>query len=190
VDKTALVKADVITRGQIQMALSQAKVPVTLIEVDYVPQLDEWQIFVGTPLYDTKGPATAVSRVIKALQDLGVYKEFPIRRVFVKSPEDPVITALAAEVKAQSEGAIDVFAIKSSHAEHYSVIFAPFAGPGGAVPSRSFTHADQLRTFLEDEIGIPRSAVDDALFEIRHRGSASIPHVQLTRREAKHLGLA
>jgi hypothetical protein len=32
--------------------------------------------------------------------------------------------------------------------------------------------------------------VDNALFEIRQRKSASIFHVQLTRREAKRLGLA
>jgi hypothetical protein len=190
VDKTALVRSDLETRGQIQTALSLAKVPVTLVEVDYIPQLEEWQIFVGTSLYDTKGPAAAVSRVIKALQDLGIYKEFPIRRVFVKSPNDPLIKALEAEVKAQTEGAIEIFAIQSTHGERYSVIFAPFIGPGGAVPSRRFNGLDELKLFLEDAVGIRRSSVEEALREITHKGSASIFPVQLTRREAKRLGLA
>jgi hypothetical protein len=193
VDKTTLVRSDLETRGQIQAALSRAKIPVTLIEVDYIPHLDEWQIFVGTPLYDTKGPAVAVSRVIKALQDMGIYKEFPIRRVFVKSPHDPSIQALEAEVRQTTEGAIHVLALHSDSGDRdgpYSVIFSPFTGPGGAVPSRRFAHSDQLRTFLEEEIGVPRSRVDDAMSEIRQKGSSSIFHVQLTRREAKRLGLA
>ncbi len=189
-DKTTLVRSDLETRGRIQNALSVAQIPVSLVEVDYIPQLGEWQIFVGTPLYDTKGPAEANARVIKALQTLGIYKDVPIRRVFVKSPSDPSIRALEAEVKGQTEGAIHILAIQGNHAEPYSVIFAPFSGPGGTVPSRRFDSPDQLRAFLEDAVGIPPSSVEEALAEIGHKGSASILHVQLTRREAKRLGLA
>lgn len=189
-DKTTLVRSDLETRGRILNALSLAHIPVTVVEVDYIAQLDECQIFVATPLYDTKGPAEANSRVIKALQSLGIYEDVPIRRVFVKSPSDPLIKALESEVKVLTEGAIDIFAIHSNHGERYSVIFAPFAGPGGAVPSRRFNDKEQLRQFLEDGIGVARSSVDDALAEIKQKGSASIFHVQLTRREAKRLGLA
>jgi hypothetical protein len=177
-------------RGQILSALSLARIPVTLVEADYIPQLDEWQIFIATPLYDTKGPAEANSRVIKALETLGVYKDVPIRRVFVKSPSDPSIKALEADVKVGTEGAIHILALHANHEGPYSVIFAPFSGPGGAVPSKRFNDRNQLRRFLEDEIGISRSSVDDALTEIPHKGSASIFHVQLTRREARKLGLA
>ena len=189
-DKATLVRSDLETRGQIQSALSLAHIPVTLVEVDYIPQLDEWQIFVATPLYDSKGPAEANTRVIRALQSLGIYKNVPIRRVFVKSPSDPSIKALEAEVKVRTEGAIHILAIHPDHGEQYSVIFAPFSGPGGAVPSRRFNSRDQLRRFLEGEIGISRSSVDEALNEIRQKASTSIFHVQLTRREAKRLGLA
>jgi hypothetical protein len=189
-DKTTLVRGDLEARGRMLSALSLARVPVSLVEVEYIPQLDEWQIFVGTSLYDSKGPAEANSRVIKALQEVGIYKEFPIRRVFVKSPNDPVIQALEAEVKQTAEGAIHVLALHPDQDGPYSVIFAPCTGPGGAVPSRRFAHAQQLRSFLEEDIGIPRSSVDDALSEARRKGGASIFHVQLTRREAKHFGLA
>jgi len=191
VDKTTLVRTDLETRGQIQNALSLAKIPVSLVEVNYIPQLDEWQVFVATPLYDNRGPREAVSKVIKALQDAGIYKDIPIRKVFVKSPDDPSIKDLETEVKVRTEGAIHILSYtRSSQPEMYSVIFAPFTGPGGAVPSRRFSDSDQLRTFLEDEIGISLSSVDEAFSELQHKGSASIFHVQLTRRQARRLGLA
>lgn len=133
-DKAILVRSDLETRGQIQSALSLARIPVSLVEVEYIPQLDEWQIFVATSLYDSKGPSEANSRVIKALQALGIYKDVPIRRVFVKSPNDPLIKSLEAEVKVLSEGAIHIVALNGNHEGPYSVIFAPFTGPGGRCP--------------------------------------------------------
>jgi hypothetical protein len=190
-DKATLVRSDLETRGRIQNALSLAAIPVSLVEVDYIPQLDEWQVFVATSLYDTKGPKEANSRVIKALQNAGVYEEVPIRRVFVKGPNDPTVKALEAEVKVKTEGAIHILAYpRPDHPARYSVIFAPFTGPGGAVPARRFDGPDLLRSFLEDEMGISHSSVDEALTEIQNKGSASIFHVQLTRQEAKHFGLA
>jgi hypothetical protein len=191
VDKATLVRSDLDTRGQVQNALSIAGVPVNLVEVDYVPQLDEWQVFVATPLYDTRGPQEANSRVIRALQDAGVYENIPIRRLFVKSPRDPSVKSLEEEVRVKTEGAIHILAYKrSNQPEQYSVIFAPFMGPGRAVPARQFLEAARLREFLEDEIGISRSSVDDAFGQLKREGSASIFNVQLTRREAKKFGLA
>lgn len=190
-DKTTLVRNDLDARGQIQNALSIAGIPVSLVQVDYVPQLDEWQVFVATPLYDTKGPQEANSRVIRALQDAGVYRGIPIRRLFVKSPTDPFVKALEEEIKGMSEGAIHILAYKrGTRQEQYSVIFAPFSGPGGSVPSRRFNGPEQLRGFLEDEIGISRSSVDEAFTQLRREGSASIFNVQLTRREARKFALA
>ena len=190
-DKTTLVRSDLETRGRIQNALSLAGIPVSLVEADYIPQLDEWQIFVATSLYDSKGPREANSRVFKAFQNAGIYQDLPIRRVFVKSPSDPSVKNLEAEVKIRTEGAIHILAYtRLNHEQEYSVIFAPFAGPGGAVPSRRFDDHHQLRAFLEDDVRISRSSVDEAFVEIKNKGSASIFHVQLTRREAKRLGLA
>jgi hypothetical protein len=191
VDKTTLVRSDLDTEGRVLNALSLAKVPATLVDLDYVPQLDEWQLVIATPLYDEKGPREAYSRVIKALQDVGIYEAVPIRRVFLKSPTDPSVKALEAEVKVKTEGAIHILEFaRSNHTDQYSVIFAPFSGPGGAVPSRRFDGRSQLRTFLEDELGISHSSVDEAFGELQRKGSASIFNVQLTRREAKRFGLA
>jgi hypothetical protein len=190
VDKTALVRSDLEIMGRIQAALTVARIHVTLVDVDYRPQLDEWQIFIATPLYDSKGPAEAVTRIIKALQNMGIYEEVPLLRISIKSPSDPVIRALEAEVKVKTEGVIDILALRESNEGPYLVIFAPFTGPGGAPPSRRFDDADQLRRFLEDEVSVSRSTVEDALIEVRHKGNASIFPVQLTRREAGKLGLA
>jgi hypothetical protein len=191
VDKATLVRSDLDTRGQVQNALSIAGVPVSLVEVDYVPQLDEWQVFVATPLYDTRGPREANSRVLRALQDAGVYENIPIRRLFVKSPTDPSMKSLEEEVKVKTEGAIHILAYeRSKQPEQYSVIFAPFTGPGRAVPARQFVEVAQLRDFLQDELGISRSSVEDAFAQLKREGSASIFNVQLTRREAKKFGLA
>jgi hypothetical protein len=176
-------------QGRVLNALSQAKIPTSLVDLDYVPQLDEWQLVIATRLYDDKGPQEAYSRVIKALQDVGIYEDIPIRRVFLKSPSDPSVKALEAEVKIKTEGEIYIFVV-GARAHQYSVIFAPFTGPGGAVPSRRFDGLNHLRTFLEDEVGISRSSVDEVVDELKRKGNASIFHVQLTRREAKKIGLA
>lgn len=190
-DKATLVRSDLEMSGRVQNALSVAGIPITLVDLDYVPQLDELQLFIATPLYDEKGPREAYSRVIKALQDVGIYEDVPIRRIFAKSPTDPSVKTLEAEVKVKTEGAIHILAFtRTNRTNQYSVIFAPFSGPGGAVPSRKFDGHLQLREFLEDEINISHSSVDEAFDELQRKGSASIFHVQFTRREAKKLHLA
>jgi hypothetical protein len=189
VDKATLVRNDLDTEGKVLNALSLARIPASLVDLEYVPQLDEWQLVIATRLYDDKGPQQAYAQVIKALQDQGIYQEVPIRRVFLKSPSDLSVKALEAEVRARTEGGIHILKFcGSNHRDQYSVTFAPYSGPGGAVPSRRFAGRDPLRMFLEDEVGVSRSSVDEALTALER--SASIPHVQLTRREAKKFGLA
>jgi len=188
-DKATLVRSDLDTQGRVLNALSQAKIPASLIDLDYIPQLDEWQLVIATRLFDEKGPKEAYSRVIKALQAVGIYEEIPMRRVFLKSPSDPSVRALEAELKIKTEGAIHIFAL-GAQTDRYSVVFAPFTGPGGAVPARRFDGLDEVQTFLENEVGISRSSVEEAVDELKRKRSVSILHVQLTRREAKRLGLA
>ena len=189
-DKTTLVRSDLEIEGRVLGALSRAKVPVTLCDLNYVPELDEWQLIIGTPWYDSKGPREAYGRVIKALQDAGIYEDVPIGRVTPRSPDDPVVRSLEREVNLGTEGAIHLLANETASGDQsYRVIFAPFAGPGGAVPSRHFRGVDRLREFLENTLYISRSSVDEALSELRRKGSASIFNVQLTRKELKKLGL-
>jgi hypothetical protein len=72
----------------------------------------------------------------------------------------------------------------------YSLVFSPFTGPGGAVPSVRIHGREQLRIFLENRIHVARSQVDEALRELGLKGNTFIPHVQLTKRQAKTLGFA
>ena len=195
-DKATLVTKDQEILNRVQQALHQAKIPATLVEWDYISEIEEWQlvrVVIGTPLYDSKGPVEAYSRVIKALQQAGFYEKVPMLRVSVLSPEDSVVKALAQEVKNRTEGSIHILAHepkKLNHEKDYSVIFAPFAGTGGAIPAKHITGLAELRKFLEERLRIRKTLVEDALVELAREGDASILNVQLTSKERKQLGLA
>ena len=105
-DQEVLVRSDIEIRGRILDALNRTGIPVTLCEWQYVPQLGEWQLIVATPWYDGRGPRVTYDRIIKALQQMGVYEDVPLRRVFLKSPSDPIVKQLEIEVKNKTEGVI------------------------------------------------------------------------------------
>ncbi len=189
-DQATLVRSDVETGGLVLEALSRAKIPVSLFEWNYAPQLDEWQLIVATPWYDSKGLYEANSRVLKALQDAGIYSIVPIRRLSVRSPNDPLVKSLGQEIKVQNEGVIHILRHNgSSPIGQFAVIFSPFAGPGGAVPAKRLSGTDELRDFLDRRLHIFPSLIDEALADLARKGNASIPNVRLTIRDAKRLGL-
>jgi hypothetical protein len=193
VDKETLVRSDIEVGGLVLDALSRARIPITLCDWNYVPQLEEWQLVIATPWVDTRGRHEANARVLKALSVAGVYPSVPIRRVLVLSPHDPIAQALGREVRAKTEGAIHIIRAEQSYPTlggGYSVIFAPFAGPGGAVPAKKIFGTEQLRQFLSSQLRISSAFVEEAIAELERKGSASIFHVQLTNKEAKKLGLA
>jgi hypothetical protein len=185
-DKATLVKSDLEAEGRVIEALSRAKVPVTLCDWNYVPQLDEWQLVVATPWYDTKGPREANRLILNALSRAGVYEHVPIRRFFVKSPDDPIVLAMEGDLKFSTEGSIHI--VKHAPVK-YSVIFTPYRG-GGAVPSVQLSSDAELRAFLQNRIGISSHFVDSALSQLATRNNASIPNVQLAPKRVRQLGLA
>ena len=85
-DKTTLVKSDIDIEGLILDALNRARIPVNLFKRRYVPHLEEWQFVIATPWHDRKGPLATYQAVIDAFQKAGIYKDVPMRRVFLKSP--------------------------------------------------------------------------------------------------------
>lgn len=189
-DKTTLVRSDFQIGGRVIDALSRAKIPVTLCDWNFVPELDEWQLVIATPWNDTKGPREAYTRVIKALQNAGIYQDVPIRRVFVRSPSDSLVKALEREMREHREGEIHIVRYSGARKRNqYSVVFFPYAGPGGSVPARRFSDVSELREFLEEDLQIRASSIEEALTELDRSGSASISRVQLTARELKKLGL-
>ncbi|MGD1071980.1 MAG: hypothetical protein ABSB15_17745 [Bryobacteraceae bacterium] len=166
-------------------ALNRMQIPVTLCEWHYVPQLEEWQLIVATPWYDSKGPRTTYRTLVDALQTAGVYERVPMRRVFIMSPDDPLVRALQREAKEQHQGFIHIL----RHGPEYSVIFAPHHGAGGAVPARRFANRDELRQFLTEDVHLRASSIDEAFDEVRRSGAGSIYPVAMTARQAKKLGL-
>ena len=195
-DKAALVTGDEEILDRVVQALSQAKIPVTLVEWDYVSEKEEGQLaklVIGTPLHDSKGPHEAYSRVIEALERAGFYADVPMLRVSVLSPEASVVKALEQEVKSRTEGNIHILSHGPkgpNYEKEFSVIFAPFAGPGGAVPAKRITSLVELRKFLEERLHIQKTSVEEALHELARKGHTSLFNVQLTNRQRKKLGLA
>jgi hypothetical protein len=185
-DKAILVRSDLEAEGRVIEALSRAKVPVTLCDWNYVPQLDEWQFVVATPWYDSKGPREANRLIIDALLKADVYKQVPIRRLFVKSPDDPIVKTMESDLKFRTEGSIHI--VKHTPLK-YSVIFTPYTG-GGVVPSVLLSDAAELRDFLQNRVGIWAHIVDDALSELASKGNTSIPNVQLSPKRARRLAIA
>ena len=49
-------------------ALSRAKIPVSFLDWEYIPQLQEWQLLIASPWVDTKGPLTAYRALVEALK--------------------------------------------------------------------------------------------------------------------------
>lgn len=189
-DKATLVRSDLDIGGRVMVALSRARIPVTLIDWNYVPQLDEWQLIIATPWYDSRGPRETATRVFSALQSEGIYSEVPLLRLSLKSPTDPLVKALERDARAEIEGVIHIVEAKHVSGKQYTVVFTPFSGPGGAVPARNISGEEGLRDFLQDRLHIGKSSVDEAMHELQRKGSASIFHVALTRKQAKTQGLA
>lgn len=191
VDKATLVRSDLDIGGRVMAALGRKKIPVILFDWNYVPQLDEWQLIIATPLYDSKGPREAYSRVFSALKEADIYQDVPLLRLSLRSPQDPLVKALEREMKTEQEGVIHIVDYsRHGHNRQYSVGFSPFTARGGAVPSKKVSGVEELRELLEDRLYIGKSSVDEALLELERKGSASIFHVVLTKRQAKMLGLA
>lgn len=191
-DKATLVtQRDLTAQALVTTALSRRKIPVTFCDWNYVPQLDEWQLVIATPLFDSTGPHNAYRKIIRAFQDEGVYPDLPIRRIFVKSVADPLVTSLGKEAKMLNEGTIHIVDYtKAPRNPSYSITYTPYTGHGGAVPSQNLHNSTELRAFLERRLHIQPSSVDSMLNELARRGTFSIFNVQLTTRDARKLGLA
>ena len=188
-DKTALVGSDLKIESRVLEALKQANIPVKLYDWNYNPDAEEWRFTIATPWYDTKGPREVYLQIFRAQEAAGTYKEMPIGRITVVSPNDPLVKILEQEIDHLKEGSIHI--IKNSGPNNgYSVIFSPYSGPEGAVPAREIADLEQLREFLEKDLNIDKIWIDQAIDRLARTGRASIPNVQLTQQEAKKLGLA
>jgi hypothetical protein len=96
---------------------------------------------------------------------------------------------LSERIKERKEGFLHL--LRSSgkaKGAQYSLVFTPTTG-AGFVPSRSFTSLDELKSFLNTELGLRLGAVEEALDELRQTGASSLYPIILTTQRAKTLGL-
>lgn len=172
-------------------ALSRTKIPVTVCKWIYLPELEEWHLVIASPWYDTKGALKTSRAVLDALERAGIYKRVPIGRVRVTSPDNPLAKVLPQKVREPREGFVHI--LKQAHpknGDQYSLIFAPIAGPGGALPARRFSALDDLKQFLAHDLHLKSSAIEDAIEEMKRTGASSVHPVSLGIRNARKLGLA
>jgi hypothetical protein len=211
----ALVNSDTDIGRRIVAALTRAAIPATVYLWAFIPQLQEWQFIIATPLVDAKGPLAAYGEVNKALQKDKAFDDVPPRRIFLKSPGDRVLRSLEKQSRAVSQeafpivneqiagsfveeaylyaGSIHIVQLgdaKGNSPNKYSVIYTPYSGPGGAAPSLKFESPESVVEFLVDKLRIYPSDADVAMKEVSTKGSASIPNVQLRTQDLKRLRLA
>jgi hypothetical protein len=210
----ALVDKSNIDLGRrVIAALSRAGIPVAVGLWAFTSEAEEWRLTIATPLVDELGPLAAYGKVRKALQKAAVEDEFPLRRIFLRSPKDRVLRSLQREsralgnlghedyrmVNASIEGSfvedaylytgfLDILreSPPGTSPEKYLVIYTP--GTGGSAPLVRVRALDRLRELLERKKG--REATDNALRELAEKGDAVIPNVQIRPAELKRLGLA
>jgi hypothetical protein len=159
-------RTDAEIQALVMEALSRTPMPVTFCGWNYVEQLGETQLIIATPWYDSKGPRTATSALIDALQGAGVYEEIPLRRVYLKSPTDPLVKMLEREAKEAPEGFLNLLHNKDGS---YSVVFAPLSGSGSPVPARHFSGKGEAEEFLSELQLSPRT-VEEAFLEAARHG--------------------
>jgi hypothetical protein len=210
---TALVDKGSIDRGRrVIAALSRARIPVAVALWAFTSEPEEWRLTIATPLVDELGPLAAYEKVRKALQRTGLQDEFPLMRIFLRSPKDRVLRSLQKEshalanlgredyrlVNAAIEGSfvedaylytgfLDVIreSVPGSAQEKYLVIYTP--GTGGTAPAARLHELDQLRDLLERKKG--REITEKAFRELADKGDTVIPNMQLKPSELKRLGL-
>ena len=177
----------------------------------FASQSEEWQLTIATSLVDELGPLAAYGKVQKALQKARIEDEFPLRRIFLRSPKDRILQSLQKEsraleredyrlVNASIEGSfiedaylyrgfIDITAsenIRARKAEStYFVTYAPYSGPGDATVR--VEGVDNLRDLLLSKLHINPNVTESTLNELLAKKAASIPNVQLRARDLKRL---
>jgi hypothetical protein len=209
-----LVDRDLEMGRRILAALAQAGIAVNVAFWAYVPQISEWQLFIATPLVDSKGQRSAYEQVLRALQNEGINGDLPWRRILLRSPKDRVLKSLRDQSRSYANetlralnlpigdrfvedayvysGSVHIIRLskRSEKQPLYSLIYTPYSGPGGSAPSLRFDGPERLRQFLSKKLLLDSIVVETAVMELTTSGHASIPNIQLSQAELKRLGLA
>jgi len=202
----ALVDKDLEVGRRVLNELTKAHIPINVAFWAYVPQISEWQLFIATPLVDSHGPKSAYERVLRALHDAGMDPQLPWRRIFLRSPKDPVLRLLEKQTESPS-GSIEIVEsanIPRGSPSAYYVTYAPYPSEtfrilNEAVGDRfvedayvygktwHVTGLNHLREFLSKFLHLNRNIVESAIEELSVSKKASFPRVQLQPRDLRRL---
>lgn len=210
-DKATLVDRDVRLGDGIVAALGAFGVGLEEAMWVFSPQLEEWRLFLSTPLVDQKGPRGAYLTMLQVLRESGLTKQVPLRRVSLVSPKDPLwrdlrtAFGLPAPSGFRSGRAIGRYTFDEAYiyggslhivrlngngkGEIYRLVFAPYKGPGGAVPHRELRGRENLKRFLEAELRVTPSAIDHALNELQSQRATSVQDLHAQTSDLIRLGL-
>lgn len=212
---SALVERDVELGRKLVAALALSRIPVTAAFWGRTEESNKWGIFVVTPLVDSKGRSAAYREVMGALETNKVFSDIPWMRIFVVSPRSPASRTITGRNSTMAfetmgtlnadvgerfvedaylySGSVHVVEVQkpmSNAIGRYSVVYAPYAGPGGAAKPRVLDGLEALEGFLEEDVKIDGSDVSEAISQLRRHGWSSIPNVILRSPDLKRLGLA
>jgi hypothetical protein len=204
-----LVDKDLDIGRKVLAALTRAHIPVSMAFWAYVPQISEWQLFIATPLVDSKSHKSAYEQVLRTLQHEGINGDLPWRRIFLRSPRDSALKSLEKKSKGTPReiyrlvneeisgsfiedayiynGFIDIQeseSIPRGSPSVYYVTYAPYSGPGDAFCR--VTGLDDLRELLS-MLHLSQDVVESALSELSAKKTALIPNVKLRAQDVKRL---
>lgn len=208
-DKTTLVRDDIKIGHHIIGLLAAAGIPLNDAFWVHQPQTGEWRLLLSSPWVDQKGINTAYIALSNALHKSPLLGRLPIRRISLVSPQDSLLKSVQAATNVSSsnsnqyyslfvhdfldsyryEGALHIVQTHRRSKPLYSVTFAPYKAPGGAVPSLEFSSVEAFNEFMIHEIGIAEEDVRVAVRELESKGSYSFPNVHLRKNELQKLGL-
>ncbi len=201
-----LVDRDLDIGRKILLVLDQEHIPVNVAFWAHVSQISEWQFFIATPLVDSKGPKAAYEQVLRALHDAGMDPQLPWRRIFLRSPKDPVLRSLEKQTEIP-DGSISITefgTIPRGTPSAYYVTYAPYPGEtfrilnepvGDRFVEDAYVYGkmwiasdlDGLRGLLSKLFRLNHDIVESTIEELSRTKTASIPNVQLRPRDLRRL---
>ena len=189
-DQTALVEKDVQIGRDIIGLLTAAGIPIDDAFWAYAPEIAEWRLMLACPKVKTLGLQSCYMELSRVLHGSPLLREIPLQRISLVAPDDDMIQRLRRLENFTYEGALHIVRFtRGSRHFMFHVTFAPYRGPGGAIPSVAFKDETALRNFLQAHIGIDESDIQKTIRELQVRGSCSFPNVQLTTSQLRRYRL-
>ena len=201
-----LVNKDLEIGRRILGALADAHIPVSVAFWANVSESGEWQLFIATPLVDSKGPKSAYEQVLQTLHDKDMDQYLPWRRILLRSPKDPVLKSLEKQTEITT-GSIEIMEIANiprGTSNVYYITYAPYStetyrilneSVGDRFVEDAYVYGkmwatrglDGLREWLSKFLHLDHDTVEAAIEVVSAKKAVSIPNVQLQPRDLRRL---